>query len=414
MAAGTTAAGTAYDTGQGTYDVVVVGLGIMGAATVAHLAERGVRVLGVEGGPPAHTQGSSHGSTRIFRRAYWEGGTYVPLLERAYAGWHALDADGSADGPVVLSTGGLFVGSTRSRLVSGSRQTALEHGIAHDVLTAAEVGRAFPAFRLRDDQVGLVEPDAMMLAAPTARTAFLTRATRAGAHLAHDRPVRSLTSTASGVTVAGDGWAVTCARVVVAAGGWAQRLLPHDLTGLVRPMRIPVFELAVDPRRAADHAPGRFPVFLVESDDGALVYGLPPWRPGAGVRIGFHNRQLSPADMDAPRVPATAAERREVAERVRRLLPGLRAEGTGTACVYTLTPDESFLLGTSREHPAVAYVSACSGHGFKFAPAIGEAMSELVLDGRTTVDLAPFDAARFRGDGDLVAAPGGAERVTAG
>jgi len=389
---GTLAAATTRDT----CDVVVIGLGIMGAATVARLAERGVRVLGVESGRPTHTAGSSHGSTRIFRRAYWEGGTYLPLLERAHAGWYELDADGSADGRVVLSTGGLFVGAATSRLVSGSRQTAVAHSIPHEVLAGEDVRRRFPAFHLRDDEVALVEPDAMMLAAQTARAAYLARATRAGARLAYDRRVRSLTSSASAVTVAGDGWEVSCARVVVAAGGWAQSLLPHDLAGLVRPMRIPVFELDIDPRRAAEHQPGAFPVFLVESDDGALVYGLPPSRPGAGVRVGFHNRQLSPADMDGPRVAVTAAELREVGERVRRLLPGLRAEGRGTACVYTMTPDESFLLGMSHELPGVAYVSACSGHGFKFAPAIGEAMSELVLDGRTSVDISPFDASRLR------------------
>ena len=383
-------------TTRDTCDVVVIGLGIMGAATVAHLARRGVRVLGVESGGRTHTAGSSHGSTRIFRRAYWEGGTYLPLLERAHVGWSELDADGSADGRVILARGGLFVGAATSRLVSGSRRTAVAHGIPHDVLAAADVRRRFPAFHPRDDEVALVEPDAMTLAAQTARTAYLTRAARAGARLAYGRRVRSLTSSTSGVTVAGDGWEVSCARVVVAAGGWAQSLLPHDLAGLVRPMRIPVFELQVDPGRAAEHQPGVFPVFLVESPDGALVYGLPPWRPGAGVRVGFHNRQLSPADMDAPRAAVTGTELREVGERVRRLLPGVRAQGSGTACVYTMTPDESFLLGMSRELPGVAYVSACSGHGFKFAPAIGEAMSELVLDGRTSVDISPFDASRLR------------------
>lgn len=380
-----------------TCDVVVIGLGIMGAATVARLAERGVDVLGLDAGEPAHTAGSSHGPTRIFRRAYWEGGTYVPLLERAYAGWRELDADGAGGGPVVLSTGGLFVGAATSRLVSGSRQTAEEHGIAHEVLAAHEVRRRFPAFHVRDGEVGLVEPDALMLAAPTARTAFLARAVRAGARLAHGRRVRSLTGTGSGVRVGGDGWEVTCARVVVAAGGWAAQLLPDDLAGVVRPRRIPVFELDVDPRAASAHAPGAFPVFLVEADDGSLVYGLPPWRPGAGVRIGFHNRQLSDVDPDAPRAPATTAERHEVWQAVRRVLPGLRPTGSGAACVYTMTPDESFLIGESRTLPGVAYVSACSGHGFKFAPAIGEAVSELVLDGRSTVDLTPFDVARLDG-----------------
>lgn len=378
-----------------TYDVVVIGLGIMGASTVSHLAERGVRVLGVEAGGPSHTEGSSHGQTRIFRRAYWEGGTYLPLLERAHAGWRELDADGSADGPVVLSHGGLFVGAASSRLVSGARQTAVAHGIHHEFLEAGDVRREFPAFHVQDDEVAIYEPEAMMLAAQTARTAFLARASRAGAHLAYGRRVVSLTSGESSVTVSGDGWEVSCATVVVAAGGWTGDLLPDELSSLLRPMRIPVFEFGIDPRRTIEHHAGKFPVFLFEADDGALLYGLPAWRTGGGMKVGYHNRQLSPTNMDQPRGPATEAERLEVWDRIRRLLPGLRPEGSGVACVYTMSPDESFLIGMSRHMPGVAYVSACSGHGFKFAPAIGEALSELVLDGRTKVDISAFDATRL-------------------
>ncbi|MGL5867430.1 MAG: N-methyl-L-tryptophan oxidase [Dermatophilaceae bacterium] len=377
---------------RGTYDVVVIGLGIMGSATVAHLAERGVRVLGVDAGPPVHGQGSSHGQTRIFRRAYWEGETFLPLLERAYVGWRDLDDDPLADGRVILAGGGLFVGSTSSRLVRGARETAAARGIRHEYLDAAEIRAAFPAFHAAEDQVGVFEPDALMLAAQTGRLAFLSRAVHAGAQLAYGRRVTSLSDHDSSVTVHEGAGAISCASAVVTSGSWAGLLLPHDLSGLLRPMRIPVFELDVDPHRVADCQPGRLPVFLLETADGSLIYGLPPSRAGGGVKVGFHNRQLSPMDPGAPRTPATDAERHEVWAAVRRLLPGLRSTGTGTACVYTMSPNDGFLIGMSRAVRHVSYASVCSGHGFKFAPAVGEALAELALDGHTSVDLSPFES----------------------
>ena len=378
---------------RASYDVVVVGLGIMGAAAVAHLAERGASVLGVDAGSPVHEQGSSHGATRIFRRAYWEGGAFLPLLEHAYAGWRDLDDGGSADGRVILAEGGLFIGSAPSRLVRGARETAVAHGVRNDILDARHIRSQFPAFHVADDEVGVYEPDALMLSAQAGRFAFLSRAVRAGAQLAYGHRVVSMTDDGSSVTVHGKRGVVWCGAAVVTAGGWAGQLLPHDLSGLLRPMRIPVFELDIDPGRMGEHQPGHFPVFLFEAADGALVYGLPPWRAGGGVKVGFHNRQLSPTHPDEPRAPATEAERHEVWSAVRRLLPGLRSSGTGTACVYTMSPDEGFLIGRSMDLPNVAYASVCSGHGFKFAPAVGKVLAELTLDGRTGVDLSPFNAA---------------------
>jgi sarcosine oxidase len=374
------------------YDVVVVGLGIMGSAALAHLAARGAKVLGLEAGGPSHVQGSSHGHTRIFRRAYWEGGVYLPLLKRAFEGWHDLHASTPTGDPVILSTGGLFIGSADSKLVSGARDTATAHGIHHEFLDARDIRRWYPAFHADDDEVGVLEPGALMLSAQTARLGFLSQAAANGAHVSYGQRVVSLSSSETSATVHGEDWQVSCGAVVVAAGGWAGQLLPEDLSGQITPMRIPVFEFCPRPGHEASLHPDRFPVFLFEDSDGSLVYGLPPWRLGGNVKVGFHNRQLTPVEMDGPRRAPTRAERLELWESIRRLLPGLRPEGSGTACVYTMTSDESFLMARSRELRNVAYVSACSGHGFKFAPAIGEAMAQLVLDGRTTIDISAFDA----------------------
>ncbi|GGQ55358.1 N-methyl-L-tryptophan oxidase [Couchioplanes azureus] len=372
-----------------TYDAVVVGLGIMGASALWQLARRGLRVLGVEAGGPLHELGSSHGQTRIFRRAYWEGDQYVPLLNRSYAGWMEL-ADATHDS-IAVRTGGLFVGPPASKLVDGSRRTATRCGIVHEYLAAGEITRRFPAFHVRDDAVAVYEPDAMMLFADRARLGYLSRATAAGAHLVHGRRVRALRSGTGGVTVSGDGWQVSCGAVVLAVGGWIGEFLPGEIAPLVTPMRIPVYEFDVAESCRPDHLPGRFPVFLVEDSTGALVYGLPPWQAGAGgLKIGFHNRQLSPVKPGADRRAPSDAERLELWRTIKDVLPGVRSTGRGKACVYTMSDDEGFYIGRSQEIDGVVYVSACSGHGFKFAPGIGEVLAQLAIDGRPALDISAF------------------------
>jgi sarcosine oxidase len=382
-----------------TYDVVVIGLGIMGASALFHLSRRGVRVLGVEAHGPSHHLGSSHGQTRIFRRAYWEGQQYLPLLERSYAGWLRLD-DATYD-TIALKTGGLFVGPPASRLVRGAGDTATRWGIDHEHLDADEVSSRFPAFRVRDDAAAVYEPDALMLFADQARLSYLSQAAAAGAHLAYGQSVNAVETVGEGaMTVSGDGWQVGCGAVVLSVGGWVGRFLPREIAPFVTPMRIPVYELDVAPSSEPDHLPGRFPVFLFEDSAGALVYGLPKWRAhGGGLRLGFHNRQLSPLDPDSDRRPPSDAERDELWQTIRQLLPGVRSTGRATSCVYTMSRDESFFLGRSQELSGVVYASACSGHGFKFAPAIGEVLAQLALDGRSTVDISAFGSDRMLATG---------------
>ncbi|GAA2425346.1 N-methyl-L-tryptophan oxidase [Streptomyces macrosporus] len=372
------------------YDVVVIGLGIMGASALFHLSQRGMKVLGVEAHGPLHDLGSSHGQTRIFRRAYWEGEQYVPLLNRSYAGWMELN-DATHD-TIALKTGGLFVGPPDSGLVQGSRETATRCGIDHEYLDAGEISRRFPAFHVRDDAVAVYEPDALMLFADRARLGYLSRAASGGAHMVHGQAVRSLKPEAGdAITVFGDGWQVSCGAVVLTTGGWIGDFLPGEIGALVTPMRIPVYEFDVAESCERDHLPGRFPVFLFEDAEGTLVYGLPKWRSvDGGLKLGFHNRQLSPLDVDGARRPPTDAERRELWRTIKALLPGVHSTGRGTSCVYTMSRDESFLIGRSREMDGVVYASACSGHGFKFAPGIGEVLAQLAIDGRSTVDVSAF------------------------
>src|SRR3989475_10423048 len=137
------------------YDIVVCGLGAMGSAALYTLARRGVRVLGIERFAPGHDRGSSHGATRIIRLAYWEHPSYVPLLRRAYELWREFEA--AAGQQLLHITGSLDVGPPGSFVFEGSRRSCEEHGLEHEVIDQAEVERRFPAYRLPEDTLALLQ-----------------------------------------------------------------------------------------------------------------------------------------------------------------------------------------------------------------------------------------------------------------
>ncbi|MFD9692211.1 N-methyl-L-tryptophan oxidase [Kitasatospora sp. NPDC059146] len=376
-----------------TGDVLVIGLGVFGAAAAQALAERGARVLAVDAHGPTHRFGSSHGETRIFRRAYWEGTDYLPLLERAHERWTDLEA--AYGDTLLMRTGGVFVGAESSGVVDLSRQTAETGGIAHEVWNAEQLNGRFPWFGVGADMKALYEPGAYTVLANRARLAMIDEAVRRGASIRFGEEVVDLRSAASGVTVRlRSGGTLSCDAVVVATGPWMKGPLAPSTARHLSPMRVPVYWFRADPKLGTEG----FPAFLYESADGQVVYGVPEWGEGGReVKIGFHNRQQTPGDpTDLARREVSAQEREEMARMVARIFTGVQPEAPRARyCYYTLTPDGSFIIDRSPADPRIVHTSACSGHGFKFAPAVGECAAALALGEPAPVDLAPFAGDRF-------------------
>src|SRR2546426_7394245 len=164
-----------------TADIIVLGLGAMGSAAAYHLARRGVRVLGIEQYTPAHAQGSSHGRSRIIREAYFEHPDYVPLIQRAYELWRGLE--GEAGERLLVMTGGLMIGPESGVLVQGALTSARAHRLPYELITAEEVQRRFPPFRLQPSTVAVQEPNAGVLFPEACVRAHLDGAAAAGAAL---------------------------------------------------------------------------------------------------------------------------------------------------------------------------------------------------------------------------------------
>jgi sarcosine oxidase len=374
-----------------TCDVAVVGLGVDGCAARACLAARGVRVIAFEQATPGHDGGSSHGESRVTRRSNFENPGYAPLIARAMDLWRDLEA---APGDLYEPAGVLEAGPAGSAYLDQTRLAAAAGGVEMAALTPAEVRGRFPAIRLPAHWQGLFQPDGGYLRADRAIQRYLERA--AGSELRLGTRVVSVEQrgeTVEVVTAAGE--TVQAGAAIVTAGAWIGDLVPELAPCLsVTRQTLGWFQ----PRDPSLFAGGRFPVFLFVTEIG-LIYGFPDID-GGGVKMGLHVAGARLGHADAARQDGRPEEVRPARTAVRGLLPDLYDAPLRTkTCLYTTTTDEEFVIDRRPGHPRVVFASACSGHGFKFASAIGEALADLALGQTPNCSLDLFRLSRFRPDG---------------
>ncbi len=371
------------------YDVVVVGLGATGAAALRELARRGFRVLGIERFTPGHEQGSSHGETRIIRLGYFEHPSYVPLLRRSYELWRELEADSGRK--LMRITGIVEIGMPIGPLVRGTLAAVREHDLQHEILDGHETMRRFPAFRIPGDFVGVLQPDGGFLAAETAVEVLVSMARASNAEIRTGVRVLSVAPDGGGVRIKTSGGEIEARSAIVAAGHWLTELIPD----LPAPLRATREVMAwFKPRDPAPFAPGSFPVFILESRHG-MHYGF-PMSPAGTIKIAkhhHHNETVFPGD---PLRPANEADEALIRSAIVSHIPA--ADGplvTAKTCVYTMTPDHDFIIDRLPGAPNIVVASPCSGHGFKFAPVIGEILADLAIEGGTDHDISRFRFSRF-------------------
>jgi sarcosine oxidase len=371
------------------YDAAVIGLGAMGAATAWQLAGRGLTVAGFDALRPPHAMGSSHGRSRIIREAYFEGPAYVPLVRRAYDLWHELEA--SQHQQLLTICGGVMIGDPSGPLVAGARESARQHGLPVEEWSSADISTRVSAIRPGAGMIGLFEPRAGVLSPERGVQAMLEEATTLGADLRFDAPAMAVEAGDGSVTVQTQAGEPVSARLAVcAAGGWLPALLPDLALPLTIERAVQYwFQPAADDR----FAPSRFPIFLLETPDDRLLYGLPDQ--GNGLKLAeHHGGQVSSRDDVDRRVGPDEAHRfRAFVETYLPTLPEGPVESS--VCTYTNTPDGHFILDRHPVHDNIFLVSACSGHGFKFAPAIGELVADAMTGHEPRVDASFFRIGRF-------------------
>lgn len=379
-----------------TADVAVVGLGAVGSATLQALARRGVTAIGIDRFHPPHNLGSTHGRSRVIREAYYESPVYVPLVQRAYGEWDRLaDETGRT---LLTRTGGIMIGPADGELVRGATASAEQHGLPHELLGASEIRRRFPVFNVEGDHIGLVEPRAGFLDPEQCVTACLEVAARHGAELKLGVTVESWRAGRTGVRLETSAGPVDCGRAVLAAGPWLPGLLGSTLLPLTVERQLMYwFDPIAD---AGQFTADRCPIFIWEYARARFFYGIPDH--GHGFKTALHHD----GELVTPETVVRTVRPSEI-EEMRRLLAGKIPKAPGklretAVCLYTNTPDLDFVLGNHPEEPFVFLASPCSGHGFKFASALGEVIADLVTGGATEYDLGAFSPGRFIGKSQRV------------
>jgi sarcosine oxidase len=371
------------------YDIIVLGVGGMGSATVFELARRGRRVLGLEQFPLGHDRGSSHGHTRIVRKAYYEHPDYVPLVQRAYERWYDLEQ--RVGRHLLTECGCLSVGAPDSELIQGVRRSAHQHRLPIEELAASDLRHRFPAFRFDAGYAGILERSASFLYVDDCVRAHSEAARNAGATIQDNEPVRTWEANTSGVIVQTDKGRYTAAKLVLTAGPWATQLLAQWGARL-RVMRQVV--LWFGPREAALFRRDRFPIHISKTPHGDF-YGL-PMLDANGVKIAQHYGAPELTEPSQVARDTSAADETNVRRFLREHLPD--ADGPcqrRSVCLYTLTPDRHFILDVHPEQANVAIAAGFSGHGFKFASVVGEIMADLAETGRTAHPIGMFRLTRF-------------------
>jgi sarcosine oxidase len=358
------------------YDVAIVGLGGMGSAILAHCAARGASVVGVEQFRPVHDLGASHGKTRMIRKAYFEDPAYVPLVLRAYELWHELER--AAGEELLRMTGVLSIGEESSEIIRGTLRAASEHDLAVESLSQREVKARYPTLELLKDEVALFEVDGGVLDPERAVRAHLKVAESKGAEMRFGVAMESWQANDRGFELSlSDGTRIAASKLVLSLGPWVQK----TLEALGVPIRVQRnIQAWFAPGTHAYDAPG-FPAFLVNRQGlPAPLYGFPDF--GDGIKAAFHGFGDLTEPKDIDRAIDLVRDVQPIARAMEEWMPG--AAGTlreAKPCMYTLTPDENFVIDHHPDHANLILCGGFSGHGFKFAPVIGEIAAELALDG---------------------------------
>ncbi len=383
---------------------MVVGLGALGSFALRELAHRGLRPLGLDRYHPPHTLGSSHGRTRIIRAAYFEHPLYVPLVQHAWKEWHALESQSGTT--LFRRVGALMVGDPDGEVIRGTLASARLHGIPHRRLSARELRIEVPRLRVPAEQVAIYEEGAGVLFPERAIEAALADARSHGAEVRTGTEVTDWVADDEGVTLTTSDQVVRARRAVLAAGPWLGEVAALGGGSLASPPQVerqvslwfesrPLPPLdAGDPPRPPNLIspdPDRLPVVLWEFKPNRHVYLIPDL--GDGIKAALHHGgEIVHPDTVSRQVED--GEEEVVRSLLDRLVPGVVGRRLdASVCLYSNTPDRHFLVGPHPAFPQVTVLGGGSGHAFKFAPALGQRVADLVQGSRSAHDLGAVEAA---------------------
>ncbi|POP41924.1 N-methyl-L-tryptophan oxidase [Superficieibacter electus] len=368
------------------YDLLIIGSGSVGAAAGYYASRAGLKVLMTDAHLPPHTEGSHHGDTRLMRHAYGEGEKYVPLVLRAQALWDALAAESGE--AVFERTGVINLGPVDSLFLKNVASSAARWKLTTEQLDAGAVMKRWPEIRVPENYIGIYEANSGVLRSELAVKTWIKLAREAGCAQLFNCPVTAVHHNEAGITIDTADGQYHARKAVICAGTWVTRLLPSLPLQPVR--KIFAWHQADGRYSTKNH----FPAFTGELPNGDQFYGFPA--DDNELKIGRHTggQEIHTPEERLP-FGAVASDGAESFSFLRQILPGIGGCLHGAACTYDNSPDEDFIIDTLPGQPNTLLITGLSGHGFKFAPALGEIAAQFAKDEASQFDLTAFSLARF-------------------
>lgn len=381
---------------QDHFDAIVIGVGSMGSSTCCFLAERGYKVLGIEQFNIVHDKGSHSGQSRIIRKAYFEHPDYVPLLERSYHNWRLTEQ--KTNSKIYERTGILYMGRADSVVLSGVQNSATQYQVDVKTITKEEAGIQFPSFRIPDNFISLLEPDAGFVTPEKAIRVYVDEAIKNGARILTQETAIDWREDSGKIRVFTSKGNYSCEKLIITAGSWASEVVPELRTALKVTKQMVAW---VNPKDKDAFSLGKFPCWFIDDPDKGSYYGFPilpvsDFGEPFGLKLAHHvhGELCDPNHVDRESIPGTEEDLRYVLE---KYIPGAIGDFTTIkSCLYTNTSDENFIIdhlpGYSKK---VTIACGFSGHGFKFVSVVGEILADLAMKGRTELPVGFLRLSRF-------------------
>lgn len=383
------------------FDTIVLGLGAMGSAAVYQLAKRGNKVLGIEQFNSPHHFGSSHGETRIIRQAIGEGAEYVPLVLRSYDLFREIEKESGRQ--VLTVTGGLIISSRAAKsychvedFFTNTVEAAKKYNIEHDLLTAQDIRKRFPQFNVSDNEEGYYEHNAGFLRPEECIAAQLELAKKYGANIHVNEKVLKYESTANQVSVTTNKGKYTANKLIISAGSWLPELI-HENHGRHFKITRQVVHWFDAKGSLEPYLPDKFPIFIWQLPNNHQgIYGFPALDSKGGVKIGTEQNEIATKSHLVDRNITPKEVQDMYTTYIAPNFPGISDKCVkSVVCLYNVTPDSGFVIDKHPDYQNIIIASPCSGHGFKHSAAIGEILSQLIIDGKSEIDISRFSFNRF-------------------
>ena len=396
------------------FDTIVLGLGAIGSAAIYQLAKRGHKVLGIDQFSPPHIYGSSHGETRIIRQAIGEGEEYVPLVLRSYELWREIESEVGKE--LLTITGGLTLESQNSEAVLHGRRNFLDQAIScakkfnirHEILETQEIQKRYPQFSVTNER-GYLEYETGFLRPELCVDAELQLAkTNAGTVQTGERVTSIAPQRSSGVCVQTDRSVYAAESLIVSAGPWISEFLPASYREFFKVYRQVMYWFNIKEEFRLTFLCGRFPIFIWIFGKGREFgfYGFPTLN-GKTIKLASEQFAVATVPDEVDRAVTRTEEKAMYENYIMGRIPGLSDVcSEAVSCLYTMTPDANFVIDFHPENNRIIVASPCSGHGFKHSAAIGEVLADLVIDGKSKIDISSFSMKRFNIASNSVAREG--------